>query len=567
MLSFTNKRWVVSDYLQGDVTSFLANQRGIDLSREATLPNPHDLEHIDRACARICKAISMKEKVAIIGDYDCDGITGALILERMFVRHGITPFVRLPDRLAEGYGVKEHMIEEAHAEGAVLVLTVDTGITAVGPVSRAAGLGIDVIITDHHAPQEELPYAHSIVHPMLSPRYPEPHPCGAGVAYLLVAAVEERLGSERYTWNGNDIDLSLAAIGTVADIVPLLGGNRAIVQRGLSALDAIEDHPLAELRDQVRSPGKPLTATDIGFRIGPRLNAAGRIAHPDLGYRALKEGGSLLQDLDRLNKERQEMTREQTENANEMLQDLYGSSLPPLLCISSPRFHPGIVGLIAGRLTQEHGRPSLVGSEVDGIVRASLRSIPEYDLMIGLSSASALLNNFGGHKEAAGCTYRADVSYQLSDALIAHAEEALSGVSLAPKLHVDLELHPSQLSLSLLESLNSLEPYGKANPEPRFLLRNIQTHQVRSVGEGGAHLQFRLPTAKAIGFGLGHLATKLNQPIDIVCQVGLSEWNGRREVELWIQDIRVSAGVAEDQSGGQSSDVRHQKNARLIADS
>lgn len=493
---------------------------------------------MERAVARIRLAMKRGETIGIFGDYDCDGITGVAQIVRFFRRHSIHPHVILPHRVHDGYGLKRHTVEAFGVHGVTLLITVDTGITAVAEIGEAQQKWrIDVVITDHHHLHEELPPAHAILHPLLATSFPPPHPSGAGVAHTLIRALE---GEE---WEGDETDHALAMIGTIADLVELKGTNRTLVQQGLTALNGLTTGPLALFADAIRSAGNPLTSTDIAFRLAPRINAAGRMEDPSIALTALLEGGEALKDLSSLNARRQESTVKLLEESNRLLglperfEPFVLENLPPLLCSASPAFPEGIIGLLAGRLTEAYGRPSFVVSISDGECTASLRSTRAYHVTQGLERVSDHLSTFGGHAQAAGCTFALKDLEELKRRLTADVAAHTRPEDLRPLLEIDVVLDPKDISLSLCEQLRHLEPFGQGNPEPLFLLKNIRINQPRRVGKEGAHLQGRIAGFKAIGFRLGHLSEETAHPLDIVCKIGIDTWNGDRAPQLVIEDV------------------------------
>jgi len=490
-----------------------------------------------RAVARIRLAMERGETIGIFGDYDCDGITGVAQIVRFFRRHSVHPHVILPHRVHDGYGLKRHTMETFGVHGITLLITVDTGITAVAEIGEAKKKwGIDVVITDHHHLQEELPPAFAILHPLLAPAFPPPYPSGAGVAHALIRGLE----GER--WEGSETDHALAMIGTIGDLVELKGTNRTLVQQGLIALHELTSGPLALFADSVRTGKNPLTSTDIAFRLAPRINAAGRMEDPSIALTALLEGGEALARLSSLNTRRQESTAKLLEESYRLLGlperfDLsVVATLPPLLCSASPAFPEGIIGLIAGRLTEMYGRPSFVTSISDGECTASLRSVSAYHITEGLERVSDLLSTFGGHAQAAGCTFTLKNLEELQRRLTEDVAAHTNPEDLRPALEIDAILNPNDISISFCEQLRHLEPFGQGNPEPFFLLKNIRLEQPRRVGKEGAHLQGRIAGFKVIGFRLGHLSDDAARPLDVVCKLSIDTWNGNRAPQLIIED-------------------------------
>ncbi len=536
-LSLTGKEWHLKnpDPLPAD-SSFsilLARERGLDLlsDGERKISDPFLFPEMQKAVERINQAVTKKETIGIFGDYDADGITAALQLVYALRRRGIEPVVYLPDRVIEGYGMRKKSIDALKEKQVSLLITVDTGIASHSEISHASSLGIDTIVTDHHRVLHGRPPAYAVIHPLVPREFPNQHLCGAGVAFMLVRALEDGK-----VWEGIDRDIVLAMIGTVGDLVPLTGENRALVLHGLKRAKSLPRSPLQELIESVvLTPS--ITSGDIAFRIVPRLNAAGRMAHPDLALRALLEGGEALKKLHTLNDERQDIVRELMMHAESLVD--YSQ---PFLFVASERFTPGTVGLIAGRLTEKTGKPSLAAAPRGAEWTASLRSPELIDVMRCLADADAepLLKTFGGHAQAAGCTYEKVQEEKLKEVLSRAVRNLTGDRELVPTLGIDREILPGPIALSSVKDLLTLAPFGMKNEEPRFLLRNRTISDLRVVGAEGTHLQCRIGGTKAIGFGLGTLMTSLSpdRNIDAVCRLSVNEWQGRQTVQFFIEDVR-----------------------------
>ncbi|MCA9370424.1 MAG: hypothetical protein KC680_00500, partial [Candidatus Peregrinibacteria bacterium] len=453
------------------------------------------------------------------------GITAVAQLVRFFRRRNRDPWVRLPHRIHDGYGLKAHIVQEVIDAGVTLLITADTGIVALAEISLLKKQGIDTIVTDHHAPQEELPLAYAIIHPALS-RHPLPHPCGAGVVYKLVHALEGA------PWEDDRTDAALAMLGTIADLVELRGENRTLTIHGLSALNTLTSGPLSILRDHC-CPKGDIHATDIAFRIAPRINAAGRMASPDIALRALLDGGESLTDLDMLNEQRQQLTRELCMRVTQEIDD---TTVPPLLAFASLDFPHGILGLIAGKLTEQYGRPSLIAHSDGETCTASLRSTDAYNITLGLSRCRDLLLSYGGHAQAAGCTFARQNFDAIVATLSADIRTHVSLDSLVPTIDIDEELSPADITLAFIASLNRLEPFGQGNPEPLFVIRNVSLIQTRTCGQENTHLTGTIHGIKCVGFTFGQFAG-MRDHVDIVARLDRSEWNGKTEPQLVIVDI------------------------------
>lgn len=523
---------------QDDVAGILARERGImDLMSPGSgkLSDPFLFPEMEKAVGRIEQAINLGESVGIFGDYDADGITGSLQLIHYFRRRKIEPFVYLPDRITEGYGLKLASIENFKQRGVSLLITVDTGISAFSEIAAAQASGIDVIVTDHHRVRGGRPGAFAVIHPQVPFQFPNEHLSGAGVAFMLVRALEHL-----DVWDGIAEDAVLAAIGTIGDLVPLTGENRILVFHGLKLIDSLPSGPLKELLDAVKGSNRMLTSSDIAFRVVPRINAAGRMEHPSLALNALMTGGAAMERLHELNNERRVMVEELTEVALNLI-----DQTQLFLTLRHRQFTPGVVGLIAGRLTEHFGKPALVASIEENTCVASIRGIPAVDVMECLEHPDVRphLRSYGGHAQAAGCTVMESAFPALAEGLNrAMVDAGINESALIPTIMIDGEISFTGLDAELVKRLKNLEPFGKQNEEPVFLIRGQRLTDTRSVGAESRHLQCRVGGTKAIGFGLGKYIGEVSAeaPVDIACKLNISTWNGREELEYQIQDIRIT---------------------------
>lgn len=561
-LSLTGKRWLIArqkPFLKSDdVVQELTRQRGLT-SEQSELSDPFLFPEMRSAVQRIHTAVKKRETVGIFGDYDADGITGVAQLVRFFRRAGIEPVVFLPHRERDGYGVKQGPLEDMVKKGVTLLITVDTGITAQEPIAYASSKGMDVIVTDHHTASARPP-AFAVIHPRIPKEFPNPHLCGSGVVFMLLRALEHSAqdSSCGEHWLGSDEDLLLATIGTIGDLVPLVGENRLLVQQGLRHASKLPPGPLRTFIEQVKTKSAQLRSTDVAYRIVPRINASGRMDHPKIALDALLGDLDALDRLHALNSERQDRTEELVSEAQEMV-----DTLDPFLCIISKQFPAGIVGLIAGNLAETYGRPALVATlSPEGMCTASVRSMPGFDLASVLAEPDIkkYLTAFGGHAQAAGCSFTYANFPKLKTALCASVlAHGFRHENLVPSLTIDAELPPDQLTLSLAKNLQSLEPFGQSNREPAFLLSSQHIADPKSVGADGTHLQLRVGKTRAIGFGLAELLPSLaGSPVDLACSISINAWKGREDMQLIIKDIRCAktpAPVARRQRSAVSSDL------------
>jgi single-stranded-DNA-specific exonuclease len=477
---------------------------------------------------RIEFALRKNQRIGIAGDYDCDGITGVAQLLRFFLRRGVRPTVYLPHRVKDGYGLKPSIIT---AMGKLdLLMTVDTGVVAHEAIALARERGTDVIVIDHHHLPQNLPKATHILHPILL-NLPTPHPCASGLVHMLLRVMAKKNGQA--AWEGFDEDCALAAIGTIADLVPLQGNNRALAQEGIAALKRLQGCPLATIRERVAS-AEEVRSSDVAFRIAPRINAAGRMADPHIALEAILRGGKALDALEQLNAERQKATEEILTSVLASLPQ----SLPPAIMLMHEAYHPGIIGLIAGKLAEKTGRPSLVASLRGEQCTASLRSPGTYNLVEGLARCAHLLESYGGHAQAAGCTFLRTQGEALREAFYADVHAQTHHRVCVPSKTYDVFLPSHIVNASFCKAMEALEPFGQGNPEPRFVLQNVTCANLRRIGGKGAHLQSSIQGIAAVGFGLGPSVEAIPKVCDALCRVGMNRWNGSARVQLFIEDIR-----------------------------
>ncbi|MDX2160448.1 MAG: single-stranded-DNA-specific exonuclease RecJ [bacterium] len=523
----------------------------LDTGAFLTLKRSRDA-HIDRAVSRIRAAIARKERIIIYGDFDADGVTSTVLLVQALKSLGAEVAPYIPHRVDEGYGLNADAMLKLARSGAKLVITVDCGIRSVQEVEDGRAYGLDIIITDHHSVGPEIPNALAVINPKMEDcAYSEPMLAGVGVAYRLAEAL--LTVHARFSKNGvKPVDpdhlLDLVAIGTVADLAPLNSvENRALVRRGLAIINANKRLGLNALIDVAQLKSGVIRAESIGFTLGPRINAAGRLDSAMEAYHLLASGDDqkavdLALKLQALNTRRQELTREAQETIRTQI-EAAGESDSPLIFASHASFQPGIVGLVAGRLTEEFFRPAVVMEEGAHESRASCRSIPQFDITRALDQCASLLVRHGGHAQAAGFTVLNENIGALRERLTDIARETLEGQELRPTLEIDAELDPALINLNLTEELQLLEPTGHGNPTPVFMSRGLRVIEVRPVGKEDRHLKLKLARPNqapldAIGFNLGERAAKLSNCVDVAYQLEVNEWNGTRSAQLVLQDVR-----------------------------
>jgi single-stranded-DNA-specific exonuclease len=506
--------------------------------------DPSLLPDIQPAVARIYRALLSGENIAIYGDFDADGITGTALLVQGLSRLGgkVTPYI--PHRLTEGYGLKTAALEKLHQQGISLVITVDCGITALAEVKRAKRLKLDIIITDHHTPLPEIPPAIAIVNPKRADSaYPFSELTGAGVAIKLLQALLQGIGKEEQL----DELIDLVALGTVADMAPLSGENRYLVKQGLKLINTTPRLGLRELISQAGLSLGSLDADSISWIIAPRLNAAGRLAHAMTSYKLLmtdspQEARGMAMWLEQKNAERQRLTTRVLTKAREQI---LAQGISPLLIAGDRDYPAGIAGLVAGRLAEEFYRPTLVIKTGEKISSGSCRSIPEFNIIEALTQCSRLLSQFGGHSQAAGFTLLTKNLTRLKQYLSQQATEQLAGADLRPRLDIDAEVTLPELSGDTFNTIQQLSPFGRGNPAPTFLSRGAEVVGCHTMGSEGEHLRLRLKQGSTIwdgvGFRLGNYRAEISSHLDIVYNLEIDRWGGRKRLRLNILDFAPSS--------------------------
>jgi single-stranded-DNA-specific exonuclease len=519
--------------------------------------DPFQMTGMDTAVKRIKRALDQKESIAVYGDYDVDGVTATALLVQTLRALGGEAQPYIPRRFDEGYGLNPEALNWLKDGGVGLVITVDCGIRSPDEASHARSIGLDLIISDHHQPAEgNLPYALAVINPkQAGDRYPDKDLAGVGVAYKLAQALFDLNGKSALDFQLEDL-LDLVALGTVADLAPLVGENRLLVRTGLQKIRETKRQGLFSLA-AVSDLSLPLTtAASIGFILGPRLNAAGRLESALAAYELLtttdvKSAGELAQQLNNQNRQRQELTRKIQEEAEKIA--LADNPDPQLLFAVHPEFNSGVVGLAAARLSETYYRPAVVGQVLEETTRCSCRSIPEFHITLALDQCKDLLIRHGGHAAAAGFTVDNKNLLELKNRLMdlakkKHEDDIKIGEEKdwLPTLIADMEIPLSELHPELLGYLNYLQPTGYGNPEAVFVTRNVRVTNARAVGAEGRHLKLIVTdghvTFDAIGFRLGHLQPELPLKVDLVYTFEANEFNGRSSLQLNLKDVKA-AGV------------------------
>jgi single-stranded-DNA-specific exonuclease len=510
--------------------------------------DPFQMTGMDEAVARIQHAVEQREPIAVYGDYDVDGVTATALLVQTLQALGGNARPKIPNRFDEGYGLNPEALDTLKGEGVRLVITVDCGIRSPDEVSHARSIGLDIIISDHHQPAEgDLPCAVAVINPkQAGDRYHDKDLAGVGVAYKIAQALLSRTGKFTPDFQTEDL-LDLVALGTVSDLAPLVGENRVLVRKGLQKIRETKRQGLFSLAAVSDLPLPRTTATSIGFVLGPRLNAAGRLESALAAYELLtttdvKQAGELAQQLNVQNRQRQELTRKIQEEAEAIaLAEEPGSNL---LFAVHPDFNSGVVGLAAARLVEIYYRPAVVGQVLKETTRCSCRSIPEFHITQALDQCKDLLIRHGGHAAAAGFSVRNENLEELKKRLKSIAEKQFGSLNLRQTLNADAEVLLSDLRSELLKYLDHLQPTGYGNPEAVFVTRNVRVTNSRTVGSEGKHLKLIVTdghvTFDAIGFRLGHLQSELPLKVDLMYTFESNEYNGRTSLQLNLKDVKAA---------------------------
>ena len=506
--------------------------------------DPLSLGDMAAACDRIVAAIEAGERICVHGDYDADGICATALAVLVLRALGAEVGWHLPSRFEEGYGVGTQALERLAGEGVRLVLTVDCGVTAVAEVSRARELGMDVIVTDHHRPGDELPDCLRVC--TRPSQYPFPELCGTGVVLKLAEALYARLGRDRAEL---DEHLDLVALATVADVVPLLDENRGLVRAGLRRMARTSKPGLRALMATARIDRARVGSGDLGFRLGPRINAAGRLGHPGVALELLltaddERARELAGKLESLNRRRQAVEEEILALAVEQVEahdETWRARRAYVL--ASPDWHEGVIGIVASRLVERYARPVVLIAIGDEGAKGSGRSIPAYDLHAGLAACAGELEKFGGHRAAAGLSIDPARIERFGELLAEHAAAALGDGDLRRVLRIDAVVAPSELSLELADELARLEPCGLGNPGVTLLAPAVSLTGVETMSEN-RHLRMGVELGgfrcRAVGFGLGSRAQGLRGPgrHDVAFRLQRNEWNGTVTPQMVIRAVR-----------------------------
>jgi single-stranded-DNA-specific exonuclease len=535
-------------------TASLLLARGVTTLDQATAwmspirsHDPFLIPDVERAVDRLHQAMSRRERVCFYGDYDVDGMSATSIYLSFFRGLGANVCAYVPHRLREGYGINERAIRKLAVEGVTLLVTSDCGTTSHREIVLANQLGLDVIVTDHHQTDEQMPPALAVMNPhRRDAKYPFRGLCSGGLAYKVASAYRAKYGLGAVPL---DSLLDLVALSTIADVVPLQDENRTFVREGLTQLSRGTRCGIRALK-QASGVTRDCTAETIAFKLAPRLNAAGRLDDAIKGVQLLtteseSDAKYLAEQLEQLNRARQQL---ESEIMQEALAQVEAREVLSAIVLASRRWHLGVVGIVAARLVERFHRPTVViAIDEQGIGKGSARTVPGFDLYEGLASCRDLLVAFGGHPSAAGVTIHEDRLSEFSERFTAVAGAWDQVTQNVPTLHVDSEVRLDEVTLRLLQEIDTLHPFGAGNPEPMFAGKRLEIMNARVVGK--KHLKLTLRQGRSlpfdsIGFGMKSLEEQglsLRTPVDVAFTPELNHWNGLDRIQLRIRDMRPAA--------------------------
>lgn len=560
--------------------AMLMNIRGLDdaahlrefLGEGEPLSDPFLLKDMDKAAARITRAMNNMEKIAVYGDYDADGVTSTAMLYSYLETRGADVIFYIPQREGEGYGMNMGAVEYLKEQGVSLIVTVDNGISSVQEVARANELGIDVVVTDHHRPQEILPDAVAVVDAYRpDDTSPYKHFSGVGIAFKLLMALEDGAGDvedllEAYS--------DLAAIGTIGDIVPLTGENRTLIRAGLERLSQSDRPGVQALLENAGIAGKALTSTNVAFTLVPRINATGRMGAPERAVRLLISGYE--EEAEVLSKEicadNEERRRVEAEIAEAAFADIEakGYMKDRVVVVDGENWHHGVIGIVASRVTERCGKPCMIISRGETEAKGSGRSIEGFSLFEAICACGDLLIKFGGHPMAAGITLKPENIEAFRKRINQYAAEHFPQMP-TQTVTLDCKLNPAALSVSMAQSLTQLEPFGNGNPQPMFGLFNMELSNVTSVG-GGGHLRLTLEkngaviTAMRFNTKPEELPYHIGDKIDLAVQLEAREFRGQPSLTVIVRDMKFAAFNTEKNIASLASFEKWQRGEVLSAE-
>lgn len=536
--------------------SQILNNRGINDEKNAEifmnpsleyLRDPFLMKDMKKATDRIKKAVENKERIYIYGDYDVDGVSSTSILYIYFKSIDFPVKYYIPNRLEEGYGINEEAINKINNDGCDLIITVDCGITSVKEVELANKLGIDVIITDHHECQSDIPDAYAIVNPKQDEcNYPFDMLCGCGVAFKMIQALtdEEEFKTSMFDY------LEIVTLATICDIVPLIDENRIIVKNGLKLMKKGKNLGLRELIKVCGIETSKIGSSHIGYSVGPRINASGRLGYSYLGVQLFTtdfedEAKDIANILEAKNIERQMIESKMYKEAEDIIASNENYKDDKVLVVAKEGWQHGIIGIVASKLTEKYYKPTILLTIEDGEATGSARSIKGFSIFDALVSCKDLMNKFGGHEQAAGLALNAENIEDLRERVNEIADYNLSKEDLIENIKVEYELEEESATLDLVDNLHKLEPFGLSNPSPRFIMRDLLLTNIYKMGKNKQHLKLICENKKSyecVGFNMAYLADYFQEgdKIDVLFQVDENNFNNERKMQFLLKDIRLS---------------------------
>ena len=508
--------------------------------------DPYLMPDMEKAVSRILKALKNNENITIFGDYDADGITSTTILKRFFHDINKECNVYIPNRLKEGYGLNKNAIKKLSEDGTNLIITVDCGITAIEETKYAKELGIDIVITDHHEPGEEIPDAEAVVDcKRKDNKYPFRELAGCGVAFKLTQALCKNLDLNE---NQALKYLDIACVGTISDVVPLVDENRVIVKLGMLLLKQTKNLGLKQIINNAHF--KEFNSMSVAFGITPRINACGRLGHQDEALELFttdnqEKATKLAKKVDEYNVQRQLEEKRIYDEAITLLQEeAQKNGITNCIVLGHENWNPGVIGIVSSRITEKFYKPSILVCFDKDIAKGSGRSIEGFDLHKALMECDKYLTNYGGHSLAAGLSLNTKDFEKFKNMINEYAEKNIKDEDLIPTINIDLKLEDSQLNIEDVEELKLLEPFGQSNEEPIFMITNLKVVSIKTLSDG-KHLKLYLKNQNyldAIGFNLGERANelKIGDTIDIVGNLNINEFNNTKKVQMLLKDFKVT---------------------------
>ncbi|RSD24090.1 single-stranded-DNA-specific exonuclease RecJ [Mesobacillus subterraneus] len=559
----TKTEILANDLNINQLTASLLVNRGLDtvedaryflFAQKSQFHDPYLLKDMDKAVKRINEAVETQEPILVFGDYDADGVSSTTVMMKALAEIGANADYYIPNRFTEGYGPNEKAFKSAAENGIRLIITVDTGISALHEANVARELGIDLIITDHHEPGPVLPDAFAIIHPKLEDSiYPFKDLAGVGVAFKVAHALLGRLPEHL---------LEFAAIGTIADLVPLLGENRQIAQSGIAKLKTSQTPGLHALLKLANTDRSTIDEETIGFLIGPRVNAAGRLGSADPAVQLMmtsdpEEAMMIAEEIDAINKERQNIVAEIAREAIEEVEKHFPVADNSVLVVGKEGWNAGVIGIVASKLVEKYYRPTIVLSfdKEKGLAKGSARSIAGFDLFKNLSTCRDILPHFGGHPMAAGMTLQLEHVNELRTRLNELAKEQLTEEDLIPVSNIDAKIDINEITIDTINELGLLSPYGVSNPKPMVLIDGANISTLRKIGADQSHLKLAIENEgkviDGIGFGFGYLHDHISpsSKLSVIGELSINEWNNNKKPQIFLRDVAVKSWQLFDYRG------------------